>query len=61
MLLFASTVVVSSVQSNCKRHYAHAEITEVAKELAQMSDDEEDDVKAYAEDAGLRLKIDTTV
>lgn len=60
MLLFASTVVVSSVQSNCKRHYAHAEITEVANELAQMSDDDEDVFKEYKEDTGLTLKIDAT-
>ncbi|XP_063710177.1 uncharacterized MFS-type transporter C09D4.1-like [Culicoides brevitarsis] len=58
LLLFASTLVVASVQSNCKRHYAHAEITEVAKELAQITDDDEENAKEFT---GLTLKIDTSV
>lgn len=55
-MLFASTAAVNSIESNCKRYYAHAEITEVAKELAELSDDEL--IKEY-KDVGITMKIDT--
>lgn len=59
--MFVSGAVVASISSECRRHFAEKLIIEVAKELKELNDDNEEECGAEHEftDVGIVMKIDT--
>jgi MFS transporter, FLVCR family, feline leukemia virus subgroup C receptor-related protein len=53
LLLMFGSIAVSLVKPDLKRHYAHTELAEVAKELSETKD-----VDYFDENAPLKFKID---